>query len=170
MIEISYNSKELKNEIRNIAEGYETICLIEAIGEISKEMLDFIVEVTEENSEPKKKIDYVVSIGGEAIECNYINTSRVSRTVSGEGYVGTPDGTYRIGVTILIKLDSHGHDAHIKKVSLDAFNCTDPGDVKVNYSIEKDLLGGISVYADGFETGLQKIINDAWEDIRKRVA
>jgi len=170
MIEISYNTKELKNEIRNIAEEYDMVCLIEAIGEISKEMLDFVVEVAEENSEPKKKIDYSVSIEGERIECGYINTARISRTVSGEGYVGTPDGTYRIGVVILIKLDSNGHDAHIKNVSLDAFNCTNQGNVKVNYSIEKDLLGGISVYTEGFENELQKVIDDAWADIQKSIA
>jgi hypothetical protein len=166
MIEISYDTKELKSRIYNEADCYDLTCLIKAIAEIAGDMFDALCESIEENSESVKDIEYAVSIEGENIECNYVNTTINARTLSGTRWIETPNGPYCVSVGILIKLDTRRQDAHIKRVSLDV--CSDSDDLKeleIKYSIERDLSGGISVNDDSCMAEVQKIVDEAWNKI-----
>jgi len=171
MIELSYDTKELTERIQILSESYHQACLIDAIAEISKEIYGMMITIMDESFCPMKTPEYKVEIEGQTIECKRTNTASNMRTLSGESWIKTPNGWFYFKMVILVKLDYKGDEAHVKKVSLDVSEGTDElEEIRVCYSAEKDLLGGVSVNDDNCAAEIQKAIDVAWSMIQKHMA
>jgi len=72
---------------------------------------------------------------------------------------------------ILIKLDDYGKDAYMKKISLDVFDISSYAEsVRMNFSMEKDLLGGISAADGNSDAELQRVVDEMWGEIQEFIA
>jgi len=166
MIELSYNTEELVDKIFEISEGYPRVCFIQALADIFKDLFRVEVWETTDNAGPDKTMEYKATIGGNLIRCNFCNSSPDMRTRSGEGRIETSNGAYIVKMGVLIKLDEFGKEAHMKKVSLDVLDVSgSTKGVGINYSLKRDLLGGVSTRSGDSEAEFQRIIDGMWKEI-----
>jgi len=171
MIELSYGRDKLINKIYNVSQNYTRACFISALGDILGDLLGVEIENERDNPGPGEIIEYKAKINGETIHCNYVNASCETCTRSGEAHIVTSNGIFDVKMGILIIRDDYGNDAHIRRISLDVFDV--PDDVRrvgITYSLERDLLGGVSARYKSSEAELQRIINEMWREIQKVIA
>jgi len=171
MMELSYSRDELIDKIFYVSRNYSRACQIGALVDILGDYLGVNIEDEGYNPGPGEGMDYKVEINGEKVYCNYVNSSCETCTRTGEKRIVTSNGTYDVKMGILIILDDYGNYAHMKRVSLDVFDV--PDDVRcvgITYSLERDLLGGVSARYKSSEAELQRIVDDMWKEIRKFIA
>ena len=171
MVEISYDTEELKNRILGISREYHYVCLAEAVAEIYKEIPGSAVENIMAGSGPIEKRRYKVKIEGVPINCNYAYSDSNNHLLKGDGLIETPDGTYHAVVWITIKTDNDGGGTRLIKVSLDVYG--DRGDMTGNLAdrfLKGVLIEGLSLYQNCSDTELQDSVDALWEGMQEYIA